>query len=77
MLANAHLHEELKKVENVIKNEKDSFKSCVLKIGDLMLKLLHNIRTNQVEMMKKMGIELLKSNREENIGYDGTTTKDF
>jgi hypothetical protein len=72
MLSNSHLWEELKKIDATIKNEKDSFKSCVLKIGDLMLKLMHNIRTNQVEMMKKMGIELLKSNRDDNQGYDDT-----
>ena len=73
MLSNSHLYEELKKIDVAVKNEKDSFKACVLKIGDLILKLMHNIRTNQVEMMKKMGIELLKSNREDSQGYDEIT----
>ena len=63
MLANKDLYEEMKAVEDVITKIEDPVKKAELKQGNLMLKLLHNIRTNLVALMNAKGVELVKPRR--------------
>ena len=62
MLSNTDLYDEIKKIEAI---ETDNIvNKAFLKIGTLALKLLHNIRTNQVAIMKNSGVELAKPENE-------------
>lgn len=63
MLSNKHLWEEIKEAENVIAQDKIddvTFKKVQLKLDTLQLKLLHNLRTNTVAVMKHFKIEMIK-----------------
>lgn len=62
MLSNTHLHEELEKIIKVMTDDKDLnvYQKTMIMIGTLVLKLVHNIRTNQTMMMEKMGVEKIK-----------------
>ena len=57
MLRNKDLYEEINQIEELAKKEIDNFKKAILKIGTLGLKLLHNIRTNLVSLMDKLGAD--------------------
>lgn len=57
MLRNKDLYEEINQIEELAKKEGDNFKKALLKIGTLGLKLLHNIRTNLVSLMDKLGAD--------------------
>ena len=57
MLRNKDLYEEINQIEELAKKEPDVFKKALLKIGTLGLKLLHNIRTNLVSLMEKIGAD--------------------
>ena len=57
MLRNKDLYAEITQIEELAKKENDNFRKAVLKIGTLGLKLLHNIRTNLVSLMTKIGAE--------------------
>lgn len=63
MIKGEHLHEEIKKIEELSRDfeikDKDLFKSAVLKVGALVAKLLLNIRQNQTKLMEKQGVELI------------------
>lgn len=64
MLANKHLNQEIKAVEETIKKLKEQgkeFEAASLKIGTLQLKLLQNLRANDVAIMKHAGIALQES----------------
>lgn len=60
MIKSGDLHEEISKIESLSKQfeTNDSFKSAVLKIGALSVKLLLNIRQNQTKLMENQGIAL-------------------
>jgi len=60
MIANRDLHSELEAIEKVMEGEKDEFKKCQLKAMTLQIKLLSNIRTNMVTIMKHMNISMKK-----------------
>lgn len=67
MLANKHLNEEIKVIEGDILNLRKAgkiFEADSLKIGVLSLKLLQNLRANDVRIMEASGIELLKTDKE-------------
>jgi len=57
------LYQEIGKIEDAIKagdvKPEDAVK-MQLKIGTLMLKLLHNQRTNMVQIMKKIGAQTIE-----------------
>ena len=61
MLTNKALHTEILAIETMIAENKYDIKypmeTAQLKIGTLVLKLLLSIRTNQVLVMKKMGVQ--------------------
>lgn len=66
MLTNKDLFEEIRNIENVIKelNEKGDIKDAAqLKVLTLMVKLLHNLRTNMVAVMKHLNVDLVKPSR--------------
>jgi len=63
MISTVDLFKEIKIAEDVIVAEKDAYKKAMLKTQVLTLKLLHNIRTNMVLTMDKMGVEKVKSER--------------
>jgi hypothetical protein len=59
MLSNKGLYEELEKFEGKIKAGKAD-NNDILKAFCLLLKLVHNIRTNQTAVMEKLGVEKLQ-----------------
>ena len=63
-LTSFDLFKEIEKIEKVIEEEKqDILLKSLLKAQVLTLKLLQNIRTNLVLIMKAKGIPLLKTKR--------------
>lgn len=67
MLANADIFEELEAVEKVREGLKSEFEKAQLKCAVLTVKLLHNIRSNMVAVMKSQGIELIKPKIQKDI----------
>ena len=65
MLKNQDLYSEQEKIEQAIEEVENLFQKTLLKVGSLMLKLLHNIRTNQTSMMNKMGADKVKPKLDE------------
>ncbi len=61
MITTKALYSEIELIEQVIEAEKDPYKKASLKSQVLGLKLLHNIRTNTVQVMKHFKIEGVKS----------------
>ena len=60
MLVNKDLYDEIAKVQKAIDEDKtlSVFERMQLKTQLLMLKLLHNIRTNSVIVMKHLNIDM-------------------
>ena len=58
MIANRDLHVELDKIDKVIEEEQDEYKKCQLKALSLQIKLLSNLRTNMVTIMKHLKIPM-------------------
>lgn len=67
MISTKDLYSEINILEEVVKTEKDELKKANLKASVLQIKLLHNIRTNMVLVMKKMGVEPVKPREKEEI----------
>ena len=65
MIKGEHLHKEITNLNEVAKGLKDPFQHAMVQIGVLSLKLLLNIRQNQVAIMNAQGVELIKPNREQ------------
>lgn len=65
MISNRDLYKEIENIEAISDKVKNEEVKAQLKIGTLQLKLLHNIRTNMVEVMKKLGVTLVPSKHEE------------
>jgi len=63
MLSNQHLFEELKWLDSVCNKCTDETTKALLKSNILMIKLLHNMRTNQALSLRGSGIELIPSKR--------------
>jgi hypothetical protein len=63
MLANKDIHEEQTYLENTRKSLKSEYEKAVLKAFSLIIKLLHNIRTNQTAVMRNQGIKLVESEK--------------
>lgn len=63
MITTTHLFDEIKEIEQLIKEEKDSYKKATLKLQVLQLKMLHGLRTNSTRIMKHFNIEMVKSNK--------------
>jgi hypothetical protein len=61
MISTADLYKELDGIKKAIEKEKDGYKQALLKSNELIIKLLHNIRTNMVLTMSKMGVEKVKN----------------
>lgn len=59
MIRSDHLHEELEELDKIIKNENEPFKKALLKLNYLQIKLLLNIRQNQVKEMLSNGTTLV------------------
>lgn len=62
MISNKHLFEELKELEAVCKKTDNEYERALLKSNILIVKLLQNVRTNQVLSLEGSGIDLIKSN---------------
>lgn len=60
MLTGKDLNEEIRKIEDVITNEKDAVKQAMLKSQVLILKLLVSLRANTVAVMRYFKIPLVK-----------------
>ena len=61
MIANRDLHLELDGIEKVIMDEQDAYKRATLKAMSLQIKLLSNLRTNMVTIMKFMNVPMKKA----------------
>ena len=64
MISTNDLYKEITVIEEKIKTGKiteDEYRAMQLKIGTLSLKLLHNQRTNMVQIMKKIGAQTIES----------------
>jgi hypothetical protein len=63
------MHEEIKKAQEVTQSKNSDEKALLkslLKLTELNIKLLHNIRANQTAWMKHENVPLQKPQREEN-----------
>ncbi len=64
MISTVDLYKEIKKYEDLIKQPEkisdDDYRRAMIKVAILNTKLLHNIRTNMVKTMEKMGVEKVK-----------------
>lgn len=60
MLSNEDLYDELEGIEATREGLKDPYQKAMLKCSVLSVKLLHNIRSNMVTIMKHLNIELIK-----------------
>ena len=60
MLTNKDIHLETEYIESVREKLKDEYEKASLKSLVLIVKLLHNIRTNMVMVMKEQGIKLVE-----------------
>ncbi len=60
MITTKALYSEIEAIEKVIEAEKDVYKKASLKAQVLELKLLHNLRTNSMTIMKHFKIEGVK-----------------
>ena len=63
MISNDHLHDDLKTIEDAIKKETNESAKATLIAQKLIVKLLHNIRTNSVIVMKHLGIDVKSKGR--------------
>ena len=63
MLSNKHLYEELQGLEKTCNDCEDTTAKALLKSNILMIKLLHNMRTNQVVAMTANDIALVPSRK--------------
>ena len=70
MISNKDLYKEIKLMDDFVAAEKDVYKKTLIKGVTLVIKLLHNLRTNTVAVMKHQGIELIKP-REEGENTEG------
>ena len=64
MISTNDLYKEITVIEDKLKAGKISeqeYYQMMLKIGTLELKLLHNQRTNMVQIMKKIGAQIIES----------------
>lgn len=67
MLANSDIFEELENAEKVREGLKSDYEKASLKCLILIVKLLHNIRSNTVAVMKSQGIELIKPKLQKDV----------
>jgi len=66
MLSNKDLHAEIGSIDEQIEKLDNPYEKASLKASTLMLKLLHNIRSNQVTIMKNSGVSLIESKHQDN-----------
>jgi len=69
MLSNKDIFKEGKDAEDVRSKLESDYEKAMLKMAILHVKLLHNIRTNQVEIMKATQVPLKEPKK------DGETTE--
>ena len=68
MLSSPALHEEIGIAEKVCADPKSTVEDLLkvqIKLTSLLLKLTHNVRTNQTVLMKHQGIKLKEADRNE------------
>jgi len=65
MISTVDLFKEIKVIEDIIKKEQDPFKRATLKQNELIIKLLHNLRTNIVLVMDHLKIKKVRNERED------------
>jgi hypothetical protein len=70
MISNKHLYEEIKSLEKSYDDEKDNYKRAMLKANILQVKLLHNMRTNQVVQMRANDINLISNDKDNDVVHE-------
>jgi len=65
MISNRDLHEELDKIEKAIENAESDYDKAMLKAQSLQVKLLYNIRTNMVTVMRSLNIQMKSNEKKE------------
>jgi len=58
MIKSSDIFEEVQKAIGEVEKEGNVYEQSVIRLLSIAVKLLHNVRTNQTEIMKKDGIEL-------------------
>ena len=64
MLTNKDIYEELEAAEKIRTGLKDESTKTLIKLAVLQTKILHNIRTNIVTVMKHMGVKLVEPSKD-------------
>ena len=60
MLTNEDLFDEIASINKTAEKETGTYQKAMLKGMTLLLKLMHNIRSNQVTAMRAQGIKLMQ-----------------
>lgn len=60
MIKNDDIYSEITSIDEVINTLKSPYERAMLKSQTLVMKLLHNIRTNQTAIMSAQGVALRK-----------------
>jgi len=69
MIRSQDVNKEVKKLDDIAKDsvaQDGVVLRGILKAVTLAVKLIRDVRTNQVEIMKKSGVELIKEERQKN-----------
>ena len=61
MIKSEHLHKDIETLVNIEKNLQSPYEQAMLRASILNLKLLVNIRQNQVQIMNAQGVPTLKA----------------
>jgi|WetSurSiteA1Bulk_404760.scaffolds.fasta_scaffold155807_2 hypothetical protein len=67
MITSPHLFEEIEALEKVIDAEKDAYKKASLKAQVLILKMLHSLRTNSVQIMRHFNIKTVSAKNKDAV----------
>jgi len=67
MITNKDINEEIKDIDNQVKDKiiKDPYQVSTIKLQSLILKILMSIRTNQTLIMDKEGVKKIEPSKRE------------
>ena len=74
MITNKDIYKDTEYAVSIEKKVASDFEKALLRMAIVQVKLLHNIRSNQVEIMKSQGINLKEPKK---TGTDNTSSGDL
>lgn len=74
MIKSSDIFEEVQKALTEVEKDGSVYEKAQIRLLSIVVKLLHNVRTNQTEVMKKQGVELKKPEDQE--GQEGQEEKE-